>query len=162
LEERLKLSLDLATTSNPYYLKDLSSRVDECDGKYYFVAVSEAGIECYKVIRWDDKFIQCELKGRRPFTILEGIVGETWKYKSRYFVKDGKLYTYDDKSLMVFDVRSGRIRKLGHYVRPNQIKDIEVLDNGNILLLLRDYYEHLSRPKDHENIGCLQLLKNPE
>ena len=114
------------------------------------------------MIRWNDKFIQCELKDRRPFTILEGITGDTWKYRSRYFVKDGKLYTYDDKSLMVFDIRSGRIRKLGHYVRPKQIEDIEVLDDGNILLLLRDYYMRLPHPENQEQRGYLELLKNPD
>ncbi|MDH4201929.1 MAG: hypothetical protein OEV87_03465 [Phycisphaerae bacterium] len=175
LEDRIKLSLDLATVDGSYYLKDLSARVDKRDGQYYFIAVSESGITRYQVIGWDDKFIQCEIKDYRAFTVLEHMVDDTWKYKSQYFIKDGILYTYANKSLVVFDIRSDRIRKLGHYIRPKQIEDIEVLDNGDILLCAETEkgfripsdassreVNYLVRSGCFTGKVCLSLLKNPK
>ncbi|MHC4526195.1 MAG: hypothetical protein ACYSU8_11790, partial [Planctomycetota bacterium] len=163
-EDRIRLSLDLGTIDNQYYLRHLESRVDKHEGKYHFVNVGRSGIVLYEVIHWDDKLIKCELKDIRPFTILESMTGDMWKYGNQYFVKNGKLYVYDDKSIMIFDIRSDRIRKLGHYVRPKEIEDIEVLDDGNILLVSHDRYEHVSYQGESGSVsvGKLQLLKNPE
>ena len=167
LEDRIRLSLDLATVDGPYYLKNLSPRVDEHDGRYYFLAVSRSGIALYEAIDWDDKSIKCELKDVRPFTILENITDDAWRYE--YFVNDGKLYTYADKSLMVFDVRSNHIRKLGHYVRPREIEDIKVLSDGDILLLSTNEIKIGKKKVEGgylydrlEKNGYLTLLENPE
>lgn len=164
-EDRIKLSLDLATIPGSYHVKFLDSRNDKYKGRYCFVVVSKQAIQRYEVVRWNDKSIICEPKGTRPFTILERAFGDTWKYEYRNFVQDGKLYTYADRSLVVFDIRSDRIQKLGHYVQPKQIEDIEVSEDGNILVLMHDDYEHLPRSEDHGILGIfghLRLLKNPE
>ena len=63
---------------------------------------------------------------------------------------------------MVFDVRSNRrIRKLGHFVRMNyNINDMEVLEDGNILLCMR-WKPEFNRNQPRKYKHYLYLLKDP-
>ncbi|MCP4608549.1 MAG: hypothetical protein GY845_07535 [Planctomycetes bacterium] len=163
LEEKIKLSIDLNYQfhygRNNFYK---SSIVDVHDGKFAFFFVYYDEVARFDVIRWDDEKIYCKFSNSRPFTILESVTGALRFYNDK-FVKNGKLYCYDDHTLIVFDVRtSSRIRKLGHFVRMSYyINDMAVLDDGNIVLCMRQDYvlvdKHSKKPKTY-----LYLLKNPE
>jgi hypothetical protein len=85
-------------------------------------------------------------------------------YHYHPFVKNGKLYSNLNNTLMVFDVRSNRrIRKLGHFVRMDyNIEDMEVLEDGNILLCVRWDPEDFGINRLNEEKYYLYLLKNPE
>ena len=163
LEERIRLSIDLnyhfSYGGNKIYD---SSIVDIHDGKFAFFFVDDADVARFDVIRWDDEKIYCKFSSARPFTILESVTGAP-RFSDDKFVKNGKLYCYDDHTLMVFDIRSNRrIRKLGHFVRMYyDIYDIAVLEDGNILLCVRlDQDQGLSTPDKQKYY--LYLLKNPE
>jgi len=141
MEERIKLSIDRNYRSrhggNSIYD---ASIVDVNDGKIAFVLVSGKDIARFDVVRWDREKIYCKFGAARPFTIIEGMTGG-YSF-GRVFVKNGSLYCYGNGQLMVFDIRSKhKIRKLGHFARMDYgIEDIEVLDNGNILLGVREPY----------------------
>jgi hypothetical protein len=83
------------------------------------------------------------------------------------FVKKGKFYIFGQNKLMVFDIRSERIRKLGHFERISDdfsINDVEVLNDGNILMSVTIEKERGQR-NGHNYIledKYLYLLKNPE
>ena len=157
IEERIKLSID-----RNYHVNDLydTSIVDVHDGKIAFVLVSEKDVARFDVVRWDREKIYCKFGTARPFTIIECMTGG--RYFERAVVKNGNLYCYGNGNLMVFDIRSKRgIRKLGHFVRMDYgIEDIEVLDNGNILLGVRSL-QLLSVKSSHGEKGYLYLLENP-
>lgn len=133
IEERVKLSIDLA------YGYDFDvhkySMVDMHDGKMVFVAINrERGVTRYDITGWDDKKVYCQLGAFRNFTFLERrLQGGGF---NRAFVKDGRLYSFNQDELYVFDIRlENRIRKLGHIVRGYyDLRDIEVLADGNILV----------------------------
>lgn len=133
IEERVKLSIDLACGYDFYVYK--YSRVDIHDGKMSFVAIDgDRGVIRYDVTGWDEKKIYSQLVAFRNLTFLER---KTWAGRSyKMFVQDGRLYSFSRDELYVFDVRtSGRIRKLGHFVRRDyELKDVEVLADGNILV----------------------------
>ena len=162
LEERIRFSIDLSYRfyygSNNFYE---SSIVDVHDAKFAFFFVDYDDIVRFDVIRWDDENIYCQLSGTRPFTILESMTGATRFYNDK-FVKNGKLYCRNDHTLMVFDIRSNRrIRKLGHFVRMEyKIRDMAILEDGNILLCVEWNPEVFTRPEEQEYY--LYLLKNPE
>jgi len=160
--ERIKLSIDLNYQFN-YYIRNKvykSSMVDIHDGRISFFLVSQDSIARFDVTRWDEKKIYCKFASARPFTILESIGG---LFFDETFVKGGNLYCCGKGTLLVFDIRSDRkIRKLGHFVRMDySIEDIEVLDDGDILLCLR-WDRNLSRSdpaKPEQDYLC--LLENP-
>lgn len=161
IEERIKLSIDRNYRFRHHgnYIYD-ASIVDIHDGKIAFVLVSEKDVARFDVIRWDQDKIYCKFGTARPFTIIEGMTGGL--YFERTFVKNGNLYCYGYGQLMVFDIRSKRrIRKLGHFVRMDYgIEDIEVLDNGNILLGVRSLHFGGIEPS-HGEKSYLYLLENP-
>ena len=163
LQERIRLSIDL--NYRFYYGgSDIyeSSIVDVHNGKIAFFFVDYDDVVRFDVTRWDDEKIYCTFSGARPFTILE-VMTASPHYRYRSFVKNGKLYSNLNNTLLVFDIRSNRrIRKLGHFVRMNyDIEDIAILEDGNILLCVRvDQDQGLSTPDKQKNY--LYLLKNPE
>lgn len=162
LQERIKLSIDL---NYRFYFGDNdiyeSSIVDVQDGKFAFFFVDYDDIARFDVTHWDDEKVYCRFNGARPFTMLE-VITASRHYNYSNFVKNGKLYSLQNGTLMVFDVRSNsRIRKLGHFVRMDyDIEDMAVLDDGNILLCVRWNPEFLTRSDEQKNY--LYLLKNPE
>ena len=162
-DEIIRLSVDLITYYD-YNSRLFFSRVDKRDGQYVFAMCSQNAILRYDITKWDNEKIECRLRDYRSFTLLERALGDTWYFDFKNFVRDGKLYTYDRHSLMVFDIRSDRIRKLGHYFQPGAIEDIKVLDDGNILLLLSEYRHKNWKPAIDrlEHWGTLQLLENPQ
>lgn len=159
-EDRMRLSIDLYTYYD-YNSRLFYSRIDKQGERYVFAVCSRNEIIRYNIISWDTEKIECHLKDYRSFTMLERMLGDTWYYDFGNFVKDGKLYCYDRRSLMVFDIRSDRIRKLGHYFRPQRIENIEVLDDGNIVLLMCDH-RGKPHPVTGQRRGSLKLLENPE
>jgi hypothetical protein len=163
VEERIRLSIDL---NYGFYNRDNriyeSSIVDVHDDKFAFFFVDLDDVVRFDVTRWDNEKVYCKFSGARPFTILE-VMTESHHYHYHTFVKNGKLYSNLNNTLMVFDIRSNRrIRKLGHFVRMNyEIEDMAVLEDGNILLCVRlDQDQGLSTPNKQKNY--LYLLKNPE
>jgi len=163
LQERIRLSIDL--NYRFYYGgSDIyeSSIVDVHNGKIAFFFVDYDDVVRFDVNRWDNEKVYCKFSGARPFTILE-VMTASPHYRYRSFVKNGKLYSNLNNTLLVFDIRSNRrIRKLGHFVRMNyDIEDIAILEDGNILLCVRlDQDQGLSTPDKQKNY--LYLLKNPE
>jgi len=157
IEEKIKLSIDWYYSIYIYE----ASIVDIHDGKISFFLVSFNDIARFDVTNWDDEKVYCRFSTSRPFTILEGMTRTSHFY--RKFVKNGKLYCQEDKTLMVFDIRSNRrIRKLGHFVRMNyDIRDIAVLENGNILLYV-SLDTNLGKNRPNQQKTYLYLLKNPE
>jgi len=161
MEERIRLSIDL--TYRFHYGTQIyeSSIVDIHDGKIAFFSASQRDVARFDVTSWDNEKVYCRFSAARPFTILEGIAGTPGR-NDRIFVKDQKLYCYEDEQLMVFDVRSDRrIRKLGHFVRMDcNIEDIAVLEDGKILLCARwNKPWGKNRLRDRR---YLYLLENPE
>jgi hypothetical protein len=161
IEERIRLSVDLRYRfhyDNHIYE---SSIVDIHDGKIAFFSVSQEDVARFDVTSWDDEKIYCRFSAARPFTILEGMAGTPGR-NDRIFVKDQKLYCYEDEQLMVFDVSSERrIRKLGHYVRMDcNIEDIAVLEDGQILLSNR--WHKPSGKNRLRDRRYLYLLEKPE
>jgi len=157
IEEKIKLSIDWYYSIYIYE----ASIVDIHDGKISFFLVSFNDIARFDVTNWDDEKVYCRFSTSRPFTILEGMTRTSHFY--RKFVKNGKLYCQEDKTLLVFDIRSNRrIRKLGHFVRMNyDIRDIAVLENGNILLYV-SLDTNLGKNRPNQQKTYLYLLKNPE
>ena len=162
LEERIRLSIDL-NYQFQYGRNNIyeSSIVDIQDDKFAFFFVDFDDVARFDVIRWDEEKIYCRFSNSRPFTILE-VMTASRDYHYHPFVKNGKLYSNLNSTLMVFDVRSNRrIRKLGHFVRMDYgIYDMAVLENGNIVLCVHwDPQLNKDRSKDKY---YLYLLKNPE
>ena len=163
LQERIKLSIDLNYRYYDYRNKiNESSIVDVHDGKFAFFIV-DYDVARFDVTHWDDEKIYCKFSSARPFTILE-IMTASSHYNKGNFVKNGKLYSNLNNALMVFDIRSNRrIRKLGHFVRMDyDIEDMEVLEDGNILLCVRWDPEDFGINRLNAGQYYLYLLKNPE
>jgi hypothetical protein len=172
IEERIKLSIDL---SHSFYEHDNkiyeSSIVDVHDDKFAFFFVDYEDVARFDVTGWDKEKIYCTFSGARPFTILE-VFTASGHFIYDNIVKNGKLYSYDENTLMVFDVRSkSRIRKLGHFVRMDyRIEDIKILEDGNILACMQWRYDPDDFGLDRLNKGLnkedrhyyLYLLKDPE
>lgn len=160
--ERIEFSIDIVNRVNPNY-NMTHSRVDIVGDKISFCRFSKAGIVRYDVDRWDDKSIYGAVRDGRPFTLLEQMFSGVYEWNNS-FVQDGKLYIYGDQKLMVFDIRSERIRKLGHWERIRDdftIRDVEILDDGNILLTASERQRY-DNGKQWEWKRHLYLLKNPE
>ena len=168
LRNRIKLSIDLSCQY--YHIYGLrnkefhtSSIVEEHEGETSFYLLKQSSIQRFDVVKWDDEYIYCEFRDERPFTFLEQMFGQVREY-SPYFVKNGKLFAHSRIKLMVFDVSSDSIRKLGHFERISNnfdIHDIEVLDDGNILLSTSKR-QRIDNGKSWEWESYLYLLKNPE
>ncbi len=165
-EARIRLSIDLAYRFD--HRNDIydSSIVDIRDDKIAFFSVSERDVARFDVTRRDDDNIYCSFSAARPFTTLETMVRpQAWiGPDDSVFVQDQRLYFKQDQQLMVFDVRPDhRIRKLGHFYRMDySIEDIEVLDDGK-LLLSASWDRHLGKSLSHsKNNSYLYLLENPE
>jgi hypothetical protein len=178
MKDRVKLTIDVNYWYYHIYHKwrvqELfynHTLVDMYDDEISFCILEEDGIQRYDVVKWDEEYIYCKFRDGRQFTFLEQMFGQVTENDSHY-VQNGKLYAYENQKLMVFDVASDRIRKLGHFERLSQdysIQGIEVLDNGNILLCAetekrireeRSVEGHLRSYVDRK--GYLSLLKNPE
>lgn len=157
-EHCVKLSIDRNFRYFRYFSGDVfePSIVDMHEGEISFYLVSEKEIVRYDVTRWDDEKIYCSRSAVRPFTIMERMVGGE-AYGG--FVKNGQLYLRGESKLMVYDVRHARrIRKTGHFARMNSyVGDIEVLENGNILVLVHD-----RQKRDVDSYHrAVYLLENP-
>jgi hypothetical protein len=168
MEERIRLSIDLNysfyNSNNRIYE---SSIVDVHDDKFAFFFVDLEDVARFDVTGWDKEKIYCTFSGSRPFTILEAFT-TSYHFDYSNIVKNGKLYSYNRDTLMVFDVRSkSKIRKLGHFVRMDyHIEDIKVLEDGNILVCMQWRYDlddfGLDRLKKRGRYYYLYLLKNPD
>jgi fumarate reductase subunit D len=157
IKERIRLSIDLYYEIFGNHSDTFRSSIVDIDGdRISFFHFTDESIKRFDVTGWDDENIYCKLSVKRPFTILERIPSS---WNNRAFVKNGKLYAYSNNKLMVFDIRSGeRIRKLGHFVRIDfRIKDIAVLENGNILMCSHYYKLGVKYVAKH----YLYLLKDP-
>lgn len=161
IEEQIKLSIDrYHNRGNMYY----SSIVDVHKGKIFFFRTHGYGqdIARFEVTHWDDKKVYYKLSASRPFTPLERLTRDRNFSFHKKFVKGGKIYFFVKDTLLVFDLRSPRgIRKLGHFVKMGcEIQDIEVLDDGRILLCAwqkdLNIKGHLSQKR------YLYLLEDPE
>ena len=159
IEERIRLSIDLIYRFYGSIYE--SSIVDIHDGKIAFFSASQRDVARFDVTSWDDEKIYCRFSAARPFTILEGMAGAPGR-NGRTFVKDQKLYCYEDEQLMVFDVSLDRsIRKLGHFVRMDRnIEDIAVLEDGKLLLCTS--WSKRGGIGHHRQRRYLYLLENPE
>lgn len=171
MEQRIKLSIDWNHWR--YEFSGIgrmfnNTITDRNDDTIYFYVLSEVSykqyeLSRYEVIRRDDQNIYCRFVNSRPFTFLERLFGNMYDHLGS-FVHDGKLYFYTYQKLMVFDIRSQRIRKLGHFERVSHyfdIKDVAVLEDGNILMsAVTGGHEHI----DGQVVwrGSLYLLENPE
>ncbi|MCK4999794.1 MAG: hypothetical protein KAS23_09670, partial [Anaerohalosphaera sp.] len=112
IDDKIRFSIDTRYKWNlPVGDITHNSLVDKQEGKYIFAKITEKAIERYKVVSWNENEIIAEFVDDRPFITFESIFGNPDEYEEQYFIKDGKLYTNDLRSLMVFDIRSKRIRK---------------------------------------------------
>lgn len=162
IKNRIKFSIDVCKSTYTGYKMEYSC-VDIVGDKISFCRFSNEGIRRYEVERWDDKSVYCTVRDSRPFTLLEQMFGGVYEWNNS-FVKDGKLYIYGRQKLMVFDIRSEHIRKLGHWERVREefsINDVEILDNGNILLTASER-QRFDNGKQWRWKRYLYLLKNPE
>jgi ABC-type transport system involved in multi-copper enzyme maturation permease subunit len=163
IEERIKFSIDLKYQYRSFKgAIHESSIVDVYDDKIAFFLVTHEDIARFDVTHWDKEKVYCKFSAARPFTILEVMTTST-HYSDGTFVKNGKLYSYQGDTLMVFDIRSNRrIRKLGHFVRMDyDIEDMAVLEDGNILLCVRRVQDS-RKSSPNKRKWYLYLLKNPE
>jgi hypothetical protein len=161
IEEQIKLSIDrYHGRGNMYH----SSIVDVHNGKIFFFHPHGYGQDLvrFEVTHWDDKKVYYKLSASRPFTPLERLARKRRFDFHETFVKGGKIYFFEKDTLLVFDMRSPRgIRKLGHFVKMGcQIQDIEVLDNGRILLCA--WQKDLDIKGHFHQKRYLYLLEDPE
>jgi len=153
-----KLSVEFhikSKTGQPYRGFSIYDTVDSNTG---FCFSADDLIMTGEITRWDDEKVYCQLTASRPFTALERLTG--FQGYCRIIVQDLTLYAYFRGELMVFDIRTtGKIRKLGHFVRNrSEIMRIEVLRNGDILMM-RGWEDRFS----DANLDrfFLTLLENP-
>ncbi len=143
-EDRIKLSIALA---------DWDARVfTDLEGHISYVLSDRDKIARYDVVEIDGNQIHCQRRDERRVTPLERI-GSFWI--NERVLCNGRLYLRSENCIMVFDVTGLRIRKLGHFERFSSsfyISEMEVLDDGNILLLV----------DKTQNSVHLALLKNPQ
>ena len=161
IQECIRFSIDFNFLNHRHpEMFTSDSLVDIRDGKITFCQISKNGIARYDVVKWDDEYIYCMYRNARPFMFIEQKFGHGIYEWSPYFVKDGNLYTYSDTKLMAFDIRSDRIRKIGHFVRISDgfdIEEVKVLANGQILMNAR-----LRKGNSKDSDGFLYLMENPK
>jgi hypothetical protein len=164
IKERIRASVDF-NFGGGHLTSDYFARrtlVDIHDNKISFYYIYRGQIARFEVFEWNEEYVYCRFRDDRPFTFLEQrleSVGDGW-----CFVEDGKLYAYHNTTFMIFDIRSERMRKLGHWERwadDYWIQEIETLENGNILLGARER-KRINDGKQWEWISYLYLLQNPE
>ena len=158
IEEQIKLSIDRYHGRGDTYN---SSIVDVHNGKITFFRTHGYGedIVRFEVTHWDDKKVYYKLSASRPFTLLERLTGKFDFHET--FTQGGKIYCFEKDTLLVFDLRSNGIRKLGHFVQMGcQIEDIEVLDDGRILLCV--WQKDLNIKGHLHQKRYLYLLEDPE
>ncbi len=138
LRDRIRLSIDLIRSFRLFL--PTSTLVQIHNDPIQFTLVSQNDVARYDVMKWDEENIHCQFRDARPFTLLERR-SNMFRY-SPYFVENGKLYLLGHQSLMVFDIVAEQgIRKLGQFERISMtfsIEDIELMDNGDILMLTYD------------------------
>jgi hypothetical protein len=160
--EKIELSVDLNFRYG--WMNYPKETIVDMDGEtVIFCLVGDDATERYDCVRWDDKYVYCRYRDGRTYTLLEQMFGGIHDWHN-HFVKDGKLYYYGNSKLMVYDVRSERIRKLGHFERLRDdfyINDIEVLDDGNILMSVNKGLR-IEEDGQRWTVNGLMLLKNPE
>jgi hypothetical protein len=171
IEERVKLSVDINYRYYQMYSpwRDRGrfskySLVDVNDNRISFCLFDEGELARFDVVRWDEDYIYCEFRDSRQFTFLEMLYSNQGYFYETFFVKDGKFYYYERLKLLVFDIRSDRIRKLGHFQHLRHdfgINDLEVLDDGNLLLYVNTGLREFN-DGSRATIQSLSLLKNPE
>jgi hypothetical protein len=163
IEDQIKLSIDRVNSWDDNFHK--YSVIDVHDGQISFSHITDFDIARYDVVKSDDEFVYCKFKDARPFTLLENMFGD-FHVGYEEFIKDGKLYLRGEHKLSVFDIRSNRIRKLGHFERISdnfQINYIKVLDDGNILMSAQTEKRRASTGLNSWIVkNNLYLLKNPE
>lgn len=168
IKDQIRLSIDMNNQiqilSHRLYYSPKDSLVDIVNNQITFCQLSKNEVLRYDVDRWDDETIYCKIRDTRPFTVLEKMYDLG---TNRLFVEKGKFYVVGWNKLMVFDIRSKHIRKLGHFERISDdfnINDVEVLNDGNILMSVTIEKERGQR-NGHNYVledKYLYLLKNPE
>jgi hypothetical protein len=142
-ETRIRLSIDVYNQWSKWYYHNRGlSTVEISDGRISTFDVNRKAIGRYDVYKTDEKYIYCRLGAMRPFTVLERIGG--LYFINGFFIKNSKMYLETGMGgLMVFDISSSdRIRKIGYFVRFGcEFEDIEILDNGDILMCLSTMVE---------------------
>ena len=162
MQDRIRLSLGLVSR---YQYRGGDVVVNDQSDPASYVLVSDDGIARYEFEKAETETVIFKRRDERPFTVLETLFGGRYGYGYRtdpHFICDGKLYSRSYNRLMVFDVAGPRIRKLGHFERVSNtygIEDVEVVENGNILLL--STYDE-GQGEGFKRTVFLQLLKNPE
>lgn len=160
IKERIRFVIDF--TYKPFSVAG-DSIVDIHNDKISFYLVSDRDIARYEVVRWDDDYVYCKFQSARPFTFLEQSLGRLGDY-DRFFVRNGKLYAHGAQKLMVFDIRTERTRKIGHWERLDDnfgITDVGVLEDGNIVMAVGTRSRQYSDGR-LTTAFTLYLLKNPE
>lgn len=161
VEERIRFSIDFY---HSWQIMGKHSVVDIRDGVIdYYLSSFMGGVLRYRVVDWDDESIYTERQGGRPFTIVEQLMdsGDGWM---PLFVEGGKLYDVGNRSLVVYDVRSEPIRKIGHFERiadDFHIQEAAVTPGGQILLTANRGLREFPDGR-RESYGTLYLLENPE
>jgi hypothetical protein len=159
MNERIRFSIDMSLVRNERFFD--YSCVDIKDGKTIFGLFKNGIVYRCEVTRWDEDWIYYKTTAERDLTLLESAARND-RCTTFMLVADGRLYVYNISQLLVFDIRSrNRIHKLGHFIRTqSSIRDIEVLDDGNILMAI--WFE-LSRDGKGNSVvrTTLSLLKKP-
>jgi hypothetical protein len=163
-KERIRTSIDFNYWGGyrdvNYFTRRSLVDIHEDEISFYHIYKNE--LARFDVINWDDEYVYCRFRDARPFTFFEqrvSPINDGWR-----FVQNGKLYAYHDAKLMIFDIRSERLRKLGHWERWTDdywITNLEVLENGDLLLGARERVQINDR-KQWEWKSYLYLLKNPQ
>ena len=166
IQDRIRLSIDFNSEGWFRYNSRFvwNSLVDIHNNKINLCWVTKDEVARYTVVKWDDGYIYCKFRDARPFTFLEKMFGFIDRNRCQ-FVQNGKLYFYSDTKLMVFDVRSEHIRKLGHFERISNnfwIGDVEVLKDGNMLMAVTERKLAKNPKQSDDYTSYLYLLKNPE
>lgn len=167
IHDRIRMSIDLVFWP---VMRDLfngtsfqqNSLVDINGDSIRFATIDRYRITCYEVIDWDQKVIRCQQLYERRLNWLEASIRHF-----SHFVENGKLYTYTDKMVMVFDLRSPHgIRKLGHFQRLHQnfnIQSIRIDGQDNLFVFsVRHESERIGDEWKHHRYYTVHLLKDPK
>lgn len=159
MDERVRYSIDMQLVRSQRSFNN--SCVGINDGKIIFGLFKNGIVYRCEVTRWDENWIYYKTTAARDFTMLESAAHND-HYTTFTLVRDGRLYVYNTSQLLVFDIQSSnRIRKLGHFVRKQSvIRDVEVLDDGNIVVALEGE-ERINKRGYERNRYTLTLLKKP-
>ncbi len=174
IHDNIRFSLDFTYGAwMPYYDDYTNNTIVKIkDDKISFYFVSTEDIGQYDVTRWNDEYIYCKLNNARPFIFLEQIFIDIDRGRGS-FIQDDKLYIYQTSKLMVFDISSDRIRKLGHFEQLShrfRIESVSVLDNGDILMSAEKTIrwrkklkmEDKRHPYNYKTTNLIYLLENPQ